>query len=153
MNFIRICLVAVSCVAAPFTISASEPILNLAMLKTDSTERRIVFRESPRVILKEIKPALAIEPPRLKLRLAPTTDDTSLKTMSLEKRATPEARNPLKLSRRAARENSEARLWASASIQAGYGMIYTDKTPGLYGHNGTGWEEPGCGYVKIHFRF
>jgi hypothetical protein len=72
--------------------------------------------------------------------------------LMLEKRTAPEARNPLQLSRATAR-NSETKLWASASIQAGYGEVYFDKTPAIYGHNGTGWQEPSCGYVKFHIRF
>lgn len=41
----------------------------------------------------------------------------------------------------------------SPYLGAGYGEIFDYRLPLMNEHNGTGWEEPGCGYLKITFTF
>jgi len=59
--------------------------------------------------------------------------------------------NVLALAGQASSDRGFARVWNR--LGAGYGQVFYDKTAVLYGRNGTRWEEPGCGYLKISFRF
>lgn len=138
---------------SPLIATASDPVLNLAMVRMNHTERHVVYRETATTTLKDIKPMALNALPSVSYQFLLNDGTPSFKAAILEKRPAQAARNPLKLSHRTVPENTTSRLWASASIQAGYGEIYQDKTPSIYGHNGTGWQEPSCGYVKIHFRF
>ena len=146
-------LLALGLVLAILSTKAAEPILTLAMVKTDSAfDRHVRVRENLNSSRLTPKPALPNEgSPTFFRRIAFEQISISAPLM-LEKRPEPTARNPLQFSRATAR-NSETKLWASASLQAGYGEVYLDKTPAIYGHNGTGWQEPSCGYVKFHIRF
>lgn len=136
----------VLCFAASLcSIHAAEPILTLAMAKTDSlfSKERPANRASAKVNLVRVAPT----------KLSPA-DRLSLSTVKLlEKQPGPKPANPLVLTRRSALKNKAAGRWASATVQAGFGEIFYDKPASVYGRNGTGWEEPSCGYVKLQLRF
>lgn len=130
------------------SLAAAEPILSLRMAKLEiRTERR-----SPISRIASGTPAAVETAQHVEVLLPRRNEILSFpRSLVLEKPAA--ERHPLlELSRRSAFDQ-DAKLWASASIQAGYGEIYPDKTAAVYGHNGTRWEEPSCGYIKIRFRF
>jgi len=88
-------------------------------------------------------------------RIFPEEISVSLRAATLQKVevATP---NPLALRHRHVPDN-ELRGWRGASLVAGFGDLFYDNfcdgSASPYGHNGTGWEEPPWGYLKIHFTF
>lgn len=128
---------------------AAEPILSLTMAKLDiRSERRAPISRFAPGTSTTIQNARHVEAflPR------PTEFLSFSHSLVLKKSTAEERHHLLQLTRRSAR-NQDAKLWASASIQAGYGEIYPDETSALAGHNGTRWEEPSCGYIKIRFRF
>jgi hypothetical protein len=91
--------------------------------------------------------------PRTDLPSKAFTDEiaVSLKTGILQKQE-PAQGKPLALMHRHPRY--DAGRWASTSVEAGFGDLFSyDRSASLYGHNGTGWEEPPCGYLKVHFTF
>lgn len=148
----RLCiapLLLIGCLAmTSLHVSAAESMLSLTMAKLDfRAERRgPASRFSETQLVERAQHVEVFLPRRNEILSLP-------KTLILEKPAPQEKHSPLQITRRSARGNEDAKLWASASIQAGYGEIYSDKTSAIYGHNGTRWEEPSCGYIKIRFRF
>lgn len=64
-----------------------------------------------------------------------------------------EAANPLAWTRRNADDTARGGFFRTATLEAGFGQVFYDKNATIYGHNGTAWEEPGCGYLKLCFRF
>jgi hypothetical protein len=145
---------AVFAVACLISIAhAAEPLLTLAMGRADtSNARRVQIAKTAEASPAATVPALTTIP--RSFRLSETNEVARFSTRSMmEKRTEKEVRHPFKLARRNDPANSDVRLWASASLQAGYGEVYSDKSSSIYGHNGTRWEEPSCGYVKLHVRF
>ena len=144
-----ILLLSVGLILNASLATAAEPILSLTMAKLD-------FRSERRAPISRFTPGTStpIQNARhVEVFLPRPTEFLSFPhSLVLKKSAAQEPHPLLQLTRRTAR-NQDAKLWASASIQAGYGEIYPDKTAAVYGHNGTGWEEPSCGYIKIRFRF
>lgn len=133
--------------------NAQEPVLNLAMATVDRGEHRVIHRDNPSPVLKTFPSLFFRSSTSMGYHLTPDKELPPVKAVVMEKSRTRETRNPLKLFHSASQPSHCSTLWTSASIQAGYGDIYPDYAPGIYGRNGTGWQEPSCGYVKVHFRF
>jgi len=68
----------------------------------------------------------------------------------LEKQPASNRRNPFLLLHRNLRGLGRPGVWAS--LQAGYGQLCCDRSI-IYGSNETGWQEPGCVYLKAAFKF
>lgn len=130
-------------------VGAAEPIITLKMAKLELPERRFpIVRDRVVVVASERQNSPAAE--NFKTM---TPEQFALPTNLLLAKPDHEARNLLVISRKHSRENSHSGLWASASFQAGYGQIFLDQNERTYSPTGTGWQEPGCGYLKIRFRF
>jgi hypothetical protein len=131
-----------------FSLEAAEPLLTLAMAKVDYSDHH--FQSIKERV--SVNPTVSPAP-----RISETPTDT-LKPLATEKAflstklvlAKPERQstNPFIL----AGKGAHAGLWAKASFQAGYGQVFFNQTEKTYCPSGTGWEEPGCGYLKVHFR-
>ena len=87
--------------------------------------------------------------------LQPETFDKALatQTMMLEKPVRTAALYPFPVSRRASDKETSRGRWANTSVEPGFGDLDCIKPVAIYGRNGTGWEEPSVGYVKVHIRF
>ena len=131
------------------SLAAAEPILSLRMAKLEiRTERRAPISRLGSGTPAAIETARHVEVP-----LPRRNEMLSFPRSLVLEKPVAERHRLLEISRRDALNDEDAKLWASASIQAGYGEIYPDKIAAIYGHNGTRWEEPSCGYIKIRFRF
>ena len=72
-------------------------------------------------------------------------------TLSIADAAEPDAGRSIVLLRQDSRGKNLLKLLDR--FGAGYGQLFYDQTAEIYGRNGTGWEEPGYGYLKVSFRF
>jgi hypothetical protein len=59
----------------------------------------------------------------------------------------------VQLSRRPPTADGAVKGWASARIEAGYGVPLDELPIPLHGRNGTAWEEPSYGYLMVRFVF
>jgi hypothetical protein len=136
------------------SVNAAEPILTLAMARFDHSASRRIQNSNEHSNSNPLAAVAALTSSDPSLATETGVESPSLSASCLLERSKNRiTRSPLRLTREVAEGNVDIRLWASASIQAGYGEIYREKPARIYGHNGTGWEEPGCGYVKIQLRF
>lgn len=146
-------LVAALCVALPLALQAEGPILTLAMVKPGDLLKRQFQTVKERLGVglsraAQSQPATsAAEVPALSL----TANLVLSLTVPLQKRADAEPGSSVMLTRTNLRELGRSKMWAS--IEAGYGQFFSDKEPTIYGHNGSRWEEPSCGYLKLSFSF
>ena len=133
-------------------IQAAEPIITLTMAKLEVSDRRFSLTRNRPAINAPAAPETPIPQSSESFKTF-TSENFTLPTHLLLARPGHETRNPLVITHRNSHENSRAGLWASASVQAGYGQIFFDQTEKTYYATGPGWQEPGCGYLKIRFRF
>jgi hypothetical protein len=132
---------------------SAEPILTLAYLRTDTAPsyapspgpaRATVFLQAP-----------SVPSTNAPARLSLDTNGVPVQTVTALSLSTGEqpSRDMLKAGPRTDEEAERRGLWASARFQAGVGQIFHDRPAVIYGRNGTRWEEPGCGYLKVSIRF
>ena len=134
---------------------AQSRLLTLAMLRPDDLPVRRVSIVADRLVIDTAAPAPAPVQP-----VSTTSESLSLLTaekfvLSIrsvsEWRRDPPAGNAFSLSRISLRDLGRPNTWAY--FQAGYGQLFNDKTPVIYGRNGAWFEEPSCGYFRICFSF
>jgi hypothetical protein len=130
---------------------AAEPALTLAMAKPElRMERRVAIVRPAPVTLKLEQPV-----PQPTAFAAETFQGLLEESsgLRLHKPIRTASLYPFAVVRRPADSSRPASRWASASIEPGFGDFDADKPVRIYGRNGTGWEEPSVGYVKIHVKF
>ena len=137
----------------PLALHAEGPILTLAMVKPQDLLKHQFQPIKDRLgvgsqrAVQSPPPASTRDVPELSL---PDKIEFSI-TLPLRKRAESDPGSSVTLSRTNLREFGLSKMWAS--VEAGYGQLFSDKGPTIYGHNGARWEEPSCGYVKLSFSF
>ena len=153
----RVLPIAVFCSLLPALTSRAEPpVLKLAMVRPNdllarplpSADRFTVNNSSTSTAaFQPVRPAtdqsfrLAVEPIHLSISL-------------LERRTYPTSSGPsgsLFSTRRNLSELGRSKVWAT--LATGYGQLFADRSPIIYGRNGAAWEEPSCGYFKLSFSF
>ncbi len=130
-------------------VQAAEPILTLAMVGHDvMPAQRLLSRFSVESApLPSVRPA---EPGTPDILRADYFDSAISKpTVFLEKTPTPRRANIFLATGQYWTERGHSKLWSKLS--AGYGQVFYDYSWVIYGRNG--WEEPGCGYLKISLQF
>ncbi len=138
-------------IGAVFNVIAAEPVLTLAMAKMETrVERRLPIVREP---AEASKPAPAVPASAAFARetFRGLLDEPSL-TLSQSPVRTASL-YPFAVVRRPVASGQPVRGWARTSIEPGFGDFDAEKSVRIYGRNGTGWEEPSCGYVKIHVKF
>ena len=144
-------LVLLGLLCAGTSLRAEGPILTLAMVNYDSLVNRRVVRD---VLVAKVDHSLTLTQEELDPRsvLSFFTEKISLPTTEfLERRPPPGASNPLLLTLKNYGEDGRSHVWASLTV--GYGQIFLYKTVTIYGRNGSCFEEPGCGFLKVNFDF
>ena len=142
----------VICVSGAVAARATEPIITLKMAKLEVPDRRFPITRDRLVVNAPVAPENRDQ--RALENFKPlAAEKFTLPANLLLAKPNRASKNPLVLTRKNSRVNSHVGLWASASIQAGYGQIFFDQTEKTYCPTGNGWQEPGCGYLKIRFRF
>jgi hypothetical protein len=153
---LRLFFLAAICAVLPaISLQAQSRLLTLAMVRPDDLlSRRVatttdhVVRETPVSIATPGQPAPATtEGSSL---LAAEKFVFSMRTMQ-EWRRESQSVNAFSLSRMSLRDLGRPNTWAC--LQAGYGQLFNDKNPLIYGRNGSWFEEPSCGYFRICFSF
>jgi hypothetical protein len=126
----------------PGTLKAVEPILTLAMVDYDSLAHHTAPRDYfPAHASETVSPTEAAKTIALENSFRPLT-------LSLEKLPQRRFVSPLFQTGRYLTERGYSKFWSC--VQAGYGEIFANKSPIIYGHN---FEEPSCGYLKFCFHF
>lgn len=135
------------------SVTAAEPIITLKMAKLEISDRRFTTSRERFAATVPVATVETVNQPPPENFKSLMVEKFNLPTTSLL--AKPEATpiNPLEITRRISRSNSRVGLWASATFQAGYGQIFFDQIEKTYCPTSTGWEVPGCGYLKIRFKF
>jgi hypothetical protein len=153
---LRLFFLAAICAVLPtISLQAQSRLLTLAMVRPDdllsrreATTTDHVVREAPASIATPAQP----EPTASEGFSLLTAEKfvLSLRTMQ-ELRRESQGSNAFSLSRMSLRDLGRPNTWAC--LQAGYGQLFNDKTPLIYGRNGSWLEEPSCGYFRICFSF
>jgi hypothetical protein len=127
--------------------SSAEPILHIARAKTESRARESLQLPKTRSIAR----SNASQANLLSAALTNSLQEFNAPGTALLQRRASAAASPLLLGKKHVRIQSHSEI--QASVRAGYGEIFYDKSAAVYGRNGTGWQEPGCGYLKIDLSF
>jgi hypothetical protein len=128
---------------------AADPMPLMAMVKHDSAPRTQfhTVKERPVVgapVSTSRQASRPVGEPKVSKEIIP------VKPVGLEKQSILKRANPLLQTEQYLTEKGHKR-WSN--LEAGYGDIFCDKSPFIYGRNGTALEEPACGYLKVCFRF
>jgi hypothetical protein len=134
------------------SLRAAEPILTLAMVNYGSLPGH-PFQFAPDQFSISASPSVSVSAKDIlvePINLSITEDTFPTSVLSLESRHALTSAGSLLLTRKNLREDHR---WNRSRFQPGFGQIFYDKTASVYGRNGTGWEEPWVGYLKIRFHF
>jgi hypothetical protein len=143
--------VALTLNALPLT--AAEPILTLAMAKSDSSNYRLQKAKDRATPSSPVSATPRFNETSVRTLAPLARENIKFSTTLLLQKPEREVTSPLTLTRKTLRADHRVGTWARTSLQAGFGDIFYDKVATAYGRTGTGCEEPSCGYLKIHLRF
>jgi hypothetical protein len=153
---VRAFFLAAICALLPASsLQAQNRLLTLAMVRPDDLAVRRVTTAADRLVIETSTlapaPSQSLSAPTGGLSLlAAEKFVLSIRTLP-EWRRDPQAVNAFSLSRMSLRDFGRPNAWAY--LQAGYGQLFNDKTPLIYGRNGSWFEEPSCGYFRVCFSF
>jgi hypothetical protein len=148
-SFLLSLTVALLLVAAfPESGRSQGSVMTLAMTRTDSLQKKFseqIFKsnqtKAPAVPQKSI---VETKKPSVNVSISPAP-------IYLEKKPLVEPANLFVRTGKNLRQ--EIRSGLRADLQVGFGQIFYDKPVALDAHNGTRLQEPGCVFLKAHFRF
>jgi hypothetical protein len=151
---LRLLLLAAICaLLSAVSVRAQSPVMKLAMLRPDDMLVRRIQSTAEHLTLAAPAPVAnqleSVTSEGLSL-LAGQQFVQSIRTIQEWRRDAPVV-NSLSLSRMSLRDLGRPNVWAS--FEAGYGLLFGDRSPLLYGHNGSCHEEPSRGYFRICFSF
>lgn len=151
---VRVFLLTAICVLLPAaSLQAQNRLLTLAMLRPDDRPVRRLATDTDHLTLgiPASAPIQAQSEPGERLNLLVAEKFAlSIRDQQLWRHDVP-AVNSVSLSRMSLREFGRPNVWAS--FEAGYGQLFTDRSPLIYGRNGSAFEEPSCGYFRLCFSF
>jgi len=133
------------------SVRAEGPALTLAMVDYSSlSARRIQVSDHDALAIRSAPPVA-----ETMVTLGETVESFVQKislstTVFLHRQIVPEA-NPLLLTLKHPIDTNRSKAWGS--LTAGYGQIFLNKTYSIYPRNGSIWQEPGYGFLKLSFNF